>query len=75
MKKFSALLLLLIFSCNDGDVITESIEFGDTFEACGELVLFKTKSEPSESISFQITDNITVAGLLETTPVADDNPP
>ena len=44
----------LLFSCDDGDVITTELEFGNTFKACGELVVYKTKSEPSESISLKI---------------------
>lgn len=61
-------------SCNDGDIITENLEFGDTYEACGQLVLFKTNTIPPESLSFQITDNITIASLVETTPESSTNP-
>lgn len=75
MRKFVftlfALSLCLLNSCDDGDVITVELEFGETFEACGEtnLVLYKTKSTPSESLSIVI-NSLSVADLLE---VGDDN--
>ena len=60
MRKFLHLLLpLLIFSaCDDGDVITVELNFGETFQACeslSNLVLYKTKNDPSESLSLLIT--------------------
>ncbi|MBU3822360.1 hypothetical protein KO566_09830 [Flavobacteriaceae bacterium XHP0103] len=61
MKKsfFIATLASLLFSwsCNDGDIITVEIDFDDTFKACGEtdLVFYKTKEEPAESLSFLMT--------------------
>ena len=63
--------LLFSYSCDDGDVITFELEFDETFSACGEsnLVLFKTKNTPSESLSIAI-NNLTVEDLLE---VGDDN--
>jgi hypothetical protein len=47
-------------SCDDGDIITVEIEFGDTFQTCGELVFFQIKEFPHESLSLQIT-NPTIA--------------
>jgi len=68
------IFLLTLNACNDGDIITTEIEFGDTFEACGDLVLFKTKTDPNESFSLQLNNsNITIAGLIETSP--DTNNP
>lgn len=70
MKKsfFIAILSSLLFSwsCNDGDIITVEFDFEDTFRACGEtdLVFYKTKEEPGESLSIFLTD-ITVANILD----------
>ena len=76
MKKWSLVLVLLIMACNDGDIITEDLVFGDTFEACGELVLFKTNTSPNESLSIQITSpSISIDDLLLTEPASDTNPP
>ena len=53
----SAISLILI-SCDDGDVIDVELDFEDTFSSCEEtdLVLYKTKSDPSESLSVLISD-------------------
>jgi hypothetical protein len=65
------LSLLTTFSCNDGDVITVEFDFGDTFESCGDLVFYKTKKDPAESLSLQITSPaLTLADLLN---VGTDN--
>ncbi|RED49616.1 hypothetical protein [Seonamhaeicola aphaedonensis] len=70
-------IIFCIFSCDDGDIITFNIDFDDTFEACNGvsgLVLYKTKDDPSESLSvfingftrdelFEVNDN----GVLNTT--------
>ncbi len=75
MRKFVftilSLSLFCLYSCDDGDVITVELEFDETFSACGEtdLVLYKTKSTPSESLSIVI-NNLSIADLLE---VGDDN--
>ncbi len=75
MRKFVFTLLLLSllcsYSCDDGDVITFELEFDEDFSACGEtnLVLFKTKNTPSESLSVVI-NNLNVEDLLE---VDNDN--
>ncbi len=57
MRIFLLLLIscVLVSSCDDGDIITVNLEFEDTFEACGELVFFKTKADPAESLSVKIT--------------------
>lgn len=60
MRKLLVLLAAFIFipSCDDGDVITAELNFGETFEACeslSNLVAYKTKTDPSESLSLLIT--------------------
>ena len=74
MKKLSLLLALIILSCNDGDVITEEFVFGDTYAACGNLVLFKTNPILGESLSFQITETINLEDFFATTPDSATNP-
>lgn len=66
-----SLFFLGFYSCDDGDVITFELEFGETFDVCGEtdLVLYQTKENPSESLSVLIT-NYSVAEILN---VGDDN--
>ncbi len=55
----------LFSSCDDGDIITEELDFGDTFNACGELVFYKTKESPAESLSLKITSSsLTLEDLL-----------
>lgn len=68
---FLSLFLINFYSCDDGDVITVELDFGETFDACGEsdLVLYKTKEDPSESLSVLIS-NYSVAEILN---VGDDN--
>lgn len=56
MRNIICLLFVSIFtsvSCSDGDVFTVEFDFEDTFEGCeeSELLFFKTKEDPSESIS------------------------
>ena len=70
MRKFLFILSASFFlsNCNDGDIITVDLEFDDTFSYCGELVFYKTKSDPSESLSLEI--NTTIGELLE---LDDDN--
>jgi len=57
MRNFCLLVFISVFflGCDDGDIITVDLEFGDTFQACGDLVFYKTKSDPNESLSLQIT--------------------
>ncbi len=72
MRKLSFLIALLICSssCDDGDIITVEIEFGDTFLSCGELVFYQTKEFPYETLSLQITNPTLV---LEDFLQVDDN--
>lgn len=66
---FSLLVSVLVLtSCNDGDIITTELDFDDTFEACGDLVLFKTKTSPNESLSLQLT-GVDLETFFETQPI------
>lgn len=76
MRKSFFLFLILSFisinSCDDGDVITFELDFEETFEACegvNNIVFFKTKEDPSESLSLLIS-NYTLDEILQ---VGDDN--
>jgi hypothetical protein len=72
MRKLSLLFALFICtsSCDDGDIITVDIEFGDTFLSCGEIVFYQLKEFPYESLSLQITNpEITLDDLIQ----VDDN--
>lgn len=71
MRKFLYLLCLslICFTCDDGDIIVVELDFDDTFKACGELVFYKTKTDPSESLSIQV-QGLTVDQILA---VGDDN--
>ena len=54
-------------ACDDGDIITVEFDFEDTFNACGDLVFFKTKNNPDQSFSLQLTSPaLTIADLVET---------
>ncbi|WP_194766439.1 hypothetical protein [Tamlana sp. I1] len=61
MRKLFFVLLSLSFflyiSCDDGDIIIVELDFDDTFYSCGvnNLVLYKTKEDPSESLSLKLT--------------------
>lgn len=74
-KSFFLSLILsgsLIYSCDDGDVITFELDFEETFQACegvNNLVFYKTKEDPSESLSVLI-NNYTLEEILE---VGDNN--
>ncbi|WP_406683970.1 hypothetical protein N1F78_14950 [Seonamhaeicola sp. MEBiC1930] len=53
-----SICLLSLYSCDDGDIITFNLDFGDEFYACegvSDLVIYKTKDDPSESISVLIS--------------------
>lgn len=68
MKKllYVFLSVFTFISCDDGDIITEELDFEDTFSACGELVFYKIKEDPAESLSLQITStDLILADLLE----------
>ena len=59
--------LTVLFSCDDGDIITVELDFDDSFAACGELVFYNVKTDPAESLSIQITSpSTTLEDLLET---------
>lgn len=74
---FFALIFIPLNSCDDGDVIDFELDFEDTFEVCSALnssgnnalVFYKTKEDPSESISVQV-NNIELEDIFE---VDDDN--
>ena len=75
MRKLFAFSILIFnfFSCDDGDIITTELEFDDTFYACGDLVIYKTKTDPNQSLSLQISNtNFTIAQMLETEADADN---
>lgn len=57
--------LLSFYTCDDGDVIDVAFDFDDTFQACGEthLVFYKTKNDPSESLSMLI-NSLTLETIL-----------
>lgn len=76
MQKIYAafIVLVLCLSCDDGDIITVALDFEDTFEACGALVVYKTKSNPNESLSLQITSPVTTIESLIETEVDATNP-
>ena len=64
---FIGVFLISTQSCDDGDIITVDLEFDEDFSACegvSDLVLYKTKDDPSESISVLIS-NYTVDELLD----------
>lgn len=67
MRKFIYLFCvsLLMMGCNDGDVITVELDFENTFKTCGELVFYKTKTDPAESLSIFI-NNLTIDDIVET---------
>lgn len=58
--------ILSFYSCDDGDIITVDLEFDETFKACGTkgLVFYKTKNNPSESLSISIA-SLSISDLLE----------
>ena len=63
---FIALVIIPLNSCDDGDVITIELDFEDTFLICGteNLVFYKTKDDPSESLSLKIS-NLTLEDILD----------
>ncbi len=61
-----SLNILLLASCDDGDIITTELDFDNNFEVCAsgrDLVFFKTKNEPSESLSLKVA-NLSLADLI-----------
>jgi len=63
---FLPVCLLSFYTCNDGDIITVDFDFDETFKACGTdaLVFYKTRNNPSESLSIKI-GSLTIADILE----------
>ncbi|GAA4952340.1 hypothetical protein GCM10023314_27220 [Algibacter agarivorans] len=61
-----SLSLISFYSCDDGDIIDIELDFEETFKACGDtdLVLYKTKDDPSESLSLALK-NVTLEDILE----------
>ena len=61
-----SICLFSFYTCDDGDVITVEFDFENTFKVCGtdDLVFYKTKNDPSESLSIIIT-GLTLGELLE----------
>jgi uncharacterized repeat protein (TIGR01451 family) len=69
---FSFLALAFLFtSCDDGDILTAELVFDDTFETCGELVCYKIKTDPSESLSLKL--DTTIETLISTVPDANNS--
>ena len=59
------LSIFVCFSCDDGDIITTELDFEDNFDSCGEIVFYKTRENPAESLSIQITSPaLTIGDLL-----------
>jgi hypothetical protein len=71
MRKLLYILSLsfLCFTCDDGDIIVFELDFDDTFKTCGEIVFYKTKADPAESLSIQIS-GLTIDEILA---VGSDN--
>lgn len=51
--------LLVLSSCDDGDVLLVKLDFDKTFQACGDLVFYNVKETPFESISLKIGNPVT----------------
>lgn len=62
-------LSFLFFTCDDGDIIVFELDFGDTFKSCGDIVFYKTKTDPAESLSIQLS-GLTINQILA---VGSDN--
>lgn len=60
MKRISLFLasFFTLVSCNDGDIIIAQLEFDSAFSECGNKVFYKTKTNPNESLSLQITSPV-----------------
>ncbi|MGB5417257.1 hypothetical protein [Algibacter sp.] len=58
--------IILLNSCDDGDIITVELDFDTTFEACegaNDLVFYKTKDDPSESLSL-LLNNVSLEDIF-----------
>ncbi|WP_298494923.1 hypothetical protein [uncultured Algibacter sp.] len=82
---FILLNILLLHSCDDGDIITVELDFEETFEVCdggNALVFYKTKNDPSESLSLKLNNvdyddifNVDEDGIFEQTyTISSTNP-
>ena len=72
MKPIYLLLICsCLLTCNDGDIITTELDFEDTFESCGNIVFYKTKSQPAQTFSLQITNPVLTIDELKQ--VDEDN--
>ena len=63
---FTLFLILSFSSCDDGDIIDFQLDFDNTFQVCegeSDLVFYKTKADPSESFSLQVS-NTRIEDLL-----------
>lgn len=66
-------LSLLFYSCDDGDIITTELTFGNTFKACGDVVFYKIKTDPAESLSLLIkSPELSLQDFYETVPTTDN---
>lgn len=66
-------LSFLFYSCDDGEIITTELTFGNTFEACGNLVFYKTKTDPAESLSLLVKNPVlSLSDFYVTTPRTDN---
>ena len=72
MRKTMILLLLalVVFACDDGDVIVTSFDFDEaTLQNCGgpgSYVFYKINSESNESISFRLGSNDSIFNVADT---------
>lgn len=80
MRNFLILFLvsILVFTCDDGDIITVQLDFQQELLRCDEntdsYVLYEIKTDPVESLSLVIPRNTTTEAYFDT--VTDiDNPP
>ena len=63
MRKLFFILITFVamslYTCDDGDIIDFELDFTNTFEVCdggSDLVFYKVKDNPSESLSLKITN-------------------
>lgn len=59
--------LIALNGCDDGDIITVELDFDDTFQVCeggDDLVFYKTKEDPSETLSLKLT-NVSIEDILD----------
>ena len=82
---FLILNTIVLNSCDDGDIITVELDFDNTFKVCDggdDLVFYKTKNDPSESLSLKLSNTnledvlaVDEAGVFENTyTISTSNP-